>query len=487
MAVPVEFDPPGIFPIEDNPGPGNGNSNASDTHSQHSHLEDDYFLKQYKGRNLHYKANKDKYDPMLYDFMEIIDFDRTGLLSAENLDEAADVIRISATAKANNTAELNYKHMPAAVSRVLEQWDADKSGTVGISELIMAAEAQKKMKDENRLIKKLLMGAVVVIIILLAATFGLSITAAELAKDSVPDETGVQKMKDGTPVAMGAAKTSYALQDFASLTAKQLMNIDEVAFTHKGEWHRLKVTSMKKGGAAVSLGLGNGQWLIIKQDKTVTLDGAIVDLQEGRRLMERRERMLSHPVGSGDGAGSGWMDDTNEHPATTLPPGFHGPHAVPTELSDPTPAPTPPPAATTPAPTLPLAFDEDNFKPCSSQMASGLRRLSDHRSHDQHHRNLMGSGAGGGGGGMSSGMPSCDDSIKMTDLDGNNVVSEKEWTAEGNCYDPNEFYAFDTNGDGKLTPKDCQDMAMATIALLGEVALHPRCDGPVNAPAMPGQ
>merc|ERR1719160_2017997 len=111
---------------------------------------------------------------MLYDFLLLMDMDRSGEISAQDLDEAADIIRIAKKAKSNNSAELNYKHMPPAVAEVLSTWDADKSGSVGVSELIMAAEAMKK----------LLIGAVIAIIVLMAGTFALALSAAELAKDA---------------------------------------------------------------------------------------------------------------------------------------------------------------------------------------------------------------------------------------------------------------------------------------------------------------
>merc|ERR1712159_730751 len=91
-------------------------------------MDDDYFLKQYKGKHVSYNVNKENYGPMLYDFLKIIDFDKTGALSAENLDEASDIIRIHGTAKHQNAAELNYKHLPQEVSKVLAQWDTDNTG-----------------------------------------------------------------------------------------------------------------------------------------------------------------------------------------------------------------------------------------------------------------------------------------------------------------------------------------------------------------------
>ena len=70
--------------------------------------DDDFFLNVHKGKAIKYKDKKDEYEAMLWDFMELIDFDNTGELSAENLDEAADIIKIAASAKHNNAAEMNY-------------------------------------------------------------------------------------------------------------------------------------------------------------------------------------------------------------------------------------------------------------------------------------------------------------------------------------------------------------------------------------------
>merc|ERR1719160_567054 len=81
---------------------------------------------------------------MLYDFLLLIDMDRSGEISAKDLDEAADIIRIAKKAKSNNSAELNYKHMPKVVSEVLAAWDVDHSGSVSVSELVTAAEAQQR-------------------------------------------------------------------------------------------------------------------------------------------------------------------------------------------------------------------------------------------------------------------------------------------------------------------------------------------------------
>jgi Ca2+-binding EF-hand superfamily protein len=259
--------------------------------------DDDYFLNKYKGKNIVYKDEyeKGKYETMLYDFLKIIDFDKTGFLSAENLDEASDIIRIHGTAKHQNKAELNYKHLPKDMVKVLTQWDADNTGSISITNLILAGEAQKRMHDENRMVKKFLVLTLVVVCILLGGIFGLAVTAAEMAKDSKPDDTGVEQMDDGTPVATGGIMTSYKLEEFASFDAATLSTIDEVSFFHQGIWQRYKIASMQKTATGVSLEVGTGKWLKIGVDKTVTLDGKPVNLKEGRRLLEGSKILKKWP------------------------------------------------------------------------------------------------------------------------------------------------------------------------------------------------
>ena len=161
--------------------------------------DEDYFLNEYKGCTLKYDDKKDKYEPMLYDYLKIVDIDKSGEITAGEMDEMADIIVISKKAKANNSSELNYKHLPKAVSDVVSVWDTDKSGSVGVAELMAAAEAQKKMEKENTLVKKLLIGAMIVMAILMGGTFVLSLTAAEMAKEMKPEPDGLIITPSGKP------------------------------------------------------------------------------------------------------------------------------------------------------------------------------------------------------------------------------------------------------------------------------------------------
>jgi hypothetical protein len=181
--------------------------------------DDDYFINTYGDTSINYaeQGQKGELEPILFDFLAVVDTAKNGKLSAAEIDEAADIIRISKKAKAGNSAELNYKHLPDAVAKVLAPWDADKSGSVGVSELVMAAEAQKKMSEENRLVKKLLAGAVIAILILMAGTFALSLTAAEMAKETKAEPDGVIVTGSGKVAAMGTAVQRLQLVDFPSL------------------------------------------------------------------------------------------------------------------------------------------------------------------------------------------------------------------------------------------------------------------------------
>jgi hypothetical protein len=57
---------------------------------------------------------------------------------------------------------------------------------VSVTELLIAAKAQEKMNQENRLIKQMLYGAIVVIFVLTGLTFAMTYMAIESAKDLRP-------------------------------------------------------------------------------------------------------------------------------------------------------------------------------------------------------------------------------------------------------------------------------------------------------------
>jgi len=252
--------------------------------------DSDYFLKQYKGLSIKYE--EETAHQIFLDLAAIIDTDNDGLITEKDFDEAADMIRIAKVAKQNNSAELNYKHLPKAVSDVLAQWDADKSGSVGISELVKAGEAQKKMENENHLIKRLLVGAILTILILMAATFGLSFTAVELAKDSRPDESGVQRIAGGTPVQTSVAIEVKKLSEWPSLPFQQLANAQDFNLVFDNEAHHFKVAKIKQNEAKdVTIKTMDGTTVEIASGGVISVDGVVKDVGDGRRLSAVARRL----------------------------------------------------------------------------------------------------------------------------------------------------------------------------------------------------
>ena len=50
----------------------------------------------------------------------------------------------------NNSSDLDYSNFPDKVKDIMKVWDGDESGSVSVSELVLAAEAQKKIKDADK-------------------------------------------------------------------------------------------------------------------------------------------------------------------------------------------------------------------------------------------------------------------------------------------------------------------------------------------------
>eukprot|EP00746_Dinoflagellata_sp_MGD_P014138 gnl/MRDRNA2_/MRDRNA2_130838_c0_seq1.p1 gnl/MRDRNA2_/MRDRNA2_130838_c0~~gnl/MRDRNA2_/MRDRNA2_130838_c0_seq1.p1 ORF type:complete len:342 (-),score=55.78 gnl/MRDRNA2_/MRDRNA2_130838_c0_seq1:274-1299(-) len=242
--------------------------------------DDDHFINTYKGGIFNYtswpasRGNQGCLPPMIFDFFSVIDADGEGALSAEELDEAADIIRIAKKAKSNNSAELNYKHLPKVVSEVLTAWDLDRSGSVSVSELVSAAEAQRRMSDENRLMKKLLVVAVAAIICILCAMLGICLWVAETTKDSRPDALGIQRLPGGSIVATGQVIENVNIADYAALSCGMLQRAQSVQFITSGGWHFYKVASMTQSPEGdVAISTPDQHTIIVFPNRTVLLDG----------------------------------------------------------------------------------------------------------------------------------------------------------------------------------------------------------------------
>lgn len=116
-----------------------------------------------------------------------LDTDGDGI-DQEEIEEMLEVLQKMKIAEKNNSSDLDYTHFPPKVKEVMAQWDGDASGSVSVSELVVAAEAQKKMAQENKFMKQMLYFAVVVIFVLGAMSFAMGFAANEVAKDFRPAE-----------------------------------------------------------------------------------------------------------------------------------------------------------------------------------------------------------------------------------------------------------------------------------------------------------
>lgn len=277
----------GCFPDPPSPAPTTSESRVFPAHcgdckSSRAKVEsdDDYFINAYKGCIFNYiswpasRGNQGCLPPMIFDFFSVIDSDGGGQLSAEELDEAADIIRIAKKAKLNNSGELNYKHMPKVVSEVLAAWDVDHSGSVSVSELVVAAEAQQRMSDENRLMKKLLVVAIIAIICILCATLWICLWVAETTKDSRPDAIGVQRLAGGSVVATGQAIENVNIADYAALPRDMLWRAHSVQFNTRDGWHFYQVASIGQGSDGdIAISTLDEHRIIVFPNRTVLLDG----------------------------------------------------------------------------------------------------------------------------------------------------------------------------------------------------------------------
>eukprot|EP00391_Amoebophrya_sp_Ameob2_P004656 CAMPEP_0179006190 /NCGR_PEP_ID=MMETSP0795-20121207/14397_1 /TAXON_ID=88552 /ORGANISM="Amoebophrya sp., Strain Ameob2" /LENGTH=4148 /DNA_ID=CAMNT_0020700885 /DNA_START=196 /DNA_END=12644 /DNA_ORIENTATION=- len=118
--------------------------------------------------------------------LAMMDADDTGELDKAEVVYFMKRIRKLIQSKKNDTGELDYQDFPESVKNALAVWDADASGSVSVGELTAAANAQKKMQEENRMMKKAIIALVGIIVLLAVMNFVMGLLAVEAGKDTVP-------------------------------------------------------------------------------------------------------------------------------------------------------------------------------------------------------------------------------------------------------------------------------------------------------------
>lgn len=137
---------------------------------------------------------------MLNDIREAADEDGSGDVTLQEINKTIALMQRLTQARAQNSGDMEYKHLPAKIQEVFKTWDADESGKVSEAELTSAAKAWTKMQKENRMVKQLLIAAVVVIIIMFAGMFAMGMVTAELAKEFKASNDARMQTKDGNTV-----------------------------------------------------------------------------------------------------------------------------------------------------------------------------------------------------------------------------------------------------------------------------------------------
>jgi len=164
--------------------------------------DDKYFSNKYQGYALDYSLERDQLNPMLYDFLQECDFNNRGSLSPEDLDQMSDVVKITCKAAENNTAQLNYKHLPECVKNVMLKFDFSGKGHVSVEDLSRAAELWDQNQKQGKLLMKIVLGLIACLILLAGATFGTTIFAIDLTKEIEAGDNGIIMTTSG-----GMAKT----------------------------------------------------------------------------------------------------------------------------------------------------------------------------------------------------------------------------------------------------------------------------------------
>jgi Ca2+-binding EF-hand superfamily protein len=123
------------------------------------------------------------------DSLKKMDIHKHGELHPTDFARMVSAIRKIEHARIADAGEIHYEHMPEKCKEVLKLWDTDGDGSVSVSELVAAANAQKKMAEENRLVKRLLFAAVIVILLMGVMNFLVGWAAVEHGKDFKPKKS----------------------------------------------------------------------------------------------------------------------------------------------------------------------------------------------------------------------------------------------------------------------------------------------------------
>lgn len=151
---------------------------------------------------LAYEQTRELLGPELYDLLKEVDRKGRGVIKADDLAEAIEILRVARDAQESNSGQLDYRHLPKCVQHVLEEWDLDKSGQVSIEELQAAAKAHRDQKKQLSYARWMILGLFAAILLVATSTFVTGLAAMELAKEMKASGDGQILTKEGKPATM---------------------------------------------------------------------------------------------------------------------------------------------------------------------------------------------------------------------------------------------------------------------------------------------
>uniref|UniRef100_A0A7S4QVI0 EF-hand domain-containing protein n=1 Tax=Ditylum brightwellii TaxID=49249 RepID=A0A7S4QVI0_9STRA len=134
----------------------------------------------------------------------------------------------------NSDNEVRLSQLPQTMRKsalaLAKEIDSNGDGAISVQEFAAAIELWKKDKASNRILTRTILVLGLVLLLLVGAIFGVSIAAAQLAKDTETSSTGVLQDKRTKSVVQttGAMELFYDGSSIATLPIRQLANIRQL-------------------------------------------------------------------------------------------------------------------------------------------------------------------------------------------------------------------------------------------------------------------
>jgi len=238
---------------------------------------DAYYSAKYEGFALDYALEKQQLNPMLYDFLRQCDYNNRGTLTPEELQKMSDVVKITCKAEQQNTAQLDYKHLPECVKKVMLKFDFTNKGHVSVEDLSRAAQLWDQNQKQGAFLTRVALGLIACLVLLVGATFGTTFYAIDLMKEIEAGDNGVIMTTSGGVAKTGDAEFQNALSSTTPdhvLHELQKLKISDGTMSLELEIDGFsRVIAPSKCGSLVHLESTHG--MIVVDDKDIHFDSRL--------------------------------------------------------------------------------------------------------------------------------------------------------------------------------------------------------------------